>query len=248
MIRDSADLQKHVLATYLALRVGMSIVAALFPFMLWGGEALLSGDLRLHGTMSAYYHSRVGDVFVGVLFAIGAVLYLYKGFSRKENCALNLAGFFAVAIALLPTDVPAPLRGDCACEIFTSQLVHAICAVLFFVCIAYVAIFRATDTLYLINDPARQHRYTMLYRGLGIAMLVVPMTAAVMLLAFQLGRDPSERTIGFVVEALAVLIFAAYWGVKSLEIAETGADEVALNQQMPPPAEQSSSAKPNQAT
>ena len=61
MIRNAADLQKHFLATYLTLRVGMTIVDALFLFLLWGGEAMLTGELRLKGTMSAYHWCRLED-------------------------------------------------------------------------------------------------------------------------------------------------------------------------------------------
>jgi len=56
--------------------------------------------------MSAYYHTAMREVFVGILFAVGAYLYLYKGFSAVENIALNLAGTFAICIPLFPTPLP----------------------------------------------------------------------------------------------------------------------------------------------
>ena len=62
---------------------------------------------RLAGSMSEYYWAAAGDVvparnvFVGGLFAVSACLWLYKGFSPRENVALNLAGLFAVGVALV---------------------------------------------------------------------------------------------------------------------------------------------------
>ena len=40
--------------------------------------------------------------FVGVLFGISALLAVYKGYRPAEDVALNLAGVFAVLIALYP--------------------------------------------------------------------------------------------------------------------------------------------------
>jgi hypothetical protein len=239
MLRDPGELQKHVLATYFSLRLGITIVAALLPIVLWGGEAILSGDLVLKGSMSAYYHSRVGDVFVGALFAIGAVLYLYKGFSKLENYVLNAAGVLVVGVALLPTKISAAMiehmrHCECALETFTAPDAHTVAAVSFFLCIAFVAIFCAADTLHLINDPKRQRRYRAIYKTLGWAMVVVPLVAAALLYLLQYGRNRTERTIIFVVEALAVWIFAAYWAVKTREMAESNADAEAANKRMPP--------------
>ena len=53
--------------------------------------------------MSAYYHAGQGvmrNEFVGILFAVGALLFAYQGYSRFEDCALNLAGVLALGIAL----------------------------------------------------------------------------------------------------------------------------------------------------
>src|SRR5215468_3157099 len=98
------SLDKHILATYFTLRIGVAVIAIAFPLIL-GIVGKLYAGLPLQHSMSAYYHAindgkSLRDVFVGILFAVGAFLYLYKGFSGKENIALNIAGILAVGIAI----------------------------------------------------------------------------------------------------------------------------------------------------
>lgn len=82
-----SKLQRHVLDTYLTLRIGIAVLAFAFPFLL-----LLVGKLagvENPGSMSAYYWAEVNRdgwlssprgrvVFVGLLCAIAAFLYLYE--------------------------------------------------------------------------------------------------------------------------------------------------------------------------
>src|SRR5216684_1487516 len=138
-------LQKHILGTYFSLRIGIAIVAMLFPFILWIGGRLYVG-LPLQDSMSAYYHASINqtsmrDWFVGILFAVGIFLNLYKGYSNSENIALNFAGILAVGIAIFP------MQWNCGtdCSWFS---IHGLCAVLFFFCIAFVCIRCASDTLH----------------------------------------------------------------------------------------------------
>jgi hypothetical protein len=98
--------------------------------------------------------------------------------------------------------------------------IHLACAVSFFACIAYVSIFRASDTLSLIRDTDRAKGYRTAYRWLGIAMI-----AAV---ALGLALDRFVQQAVFFLEAAGVTVFAAYWLVKSKEMRETHADELAL--------------------
>lgn len=94
----STDLRKHITGTYLSLRLGMALIAIFFPIVLWLGG--VAEGQPLQESMSAYYFSGGGamrDVFVGVLFAIGAFLYAYKGFNDLENIALNLQGCLSSA-------------------------------------------------------------------------------------------------------------------------------------------------------
>jgi hypothetical protein len=156
------------------------------------------------------------DVFVGVLVAIGAFLYLYKGFSRAENYALNFAGVFAVAIALFP------MQWQCApaCSWFS---VHGAAALLFFACIAYVCLFRSSDTLALITDDKTIARYKRVYRTLGLCLVFSPLAAFVVSGVLQ-----RSSAWVFFIEAFAVWSFAAYWLWKSLELRHTNAERLAL--------------------
>ena len=83
----------------------MGIIGIFLPLLLWLVAYVISSQ-GLLPSMSAYYHSVSRDVFVGALFAIGAAAFLYKGYSYKENIAMNLAGIFAVGVAVFPTDCP----------------------------------------------------------------------------------------------------------------------------------------------
>lgn len=221
---DADDLQKHISGTYFSLRLGIGVLAVALPLALWLGGRFVDHE-ALRCSMSAYYYSpAMRDKFVGLLFAIGLFLYLYKGFSRQENWALNVAGALAIGIALVPTGAD--------CEGAKGTTLHDIFAILFFVAIGYVAVFRAADTLSLIRDTRKAGRLRALYRGLGILMVASPLVAVVLAQSLQPGSP--KRSLVFFVETVAVLTFAAYWLVKSRELSATDAEKLALERKLKP--------------
>ncbi len=214
-------------ASYFRLRRGLGYCAIAFPVVLW----LWSGSGSLQTSISAYYHFAPGpcvapagagtarDVFVGVLCAIGTFLYFYRGYSRAENRALNLAGAAAAVIALFPMNwptaaaamrcrVPLPVAGTWRGD------VHYAAAAVFFLAIAYVAIFRSGDTVKLLPLP-RQAYFTMTYRILGGLMSAVPLTVFV---SHLIWNDPESLYL-LAIEVFGIWTFAAFWLVKSREIA-----------------------------
>jgi hypothetical protein len=248
----SRDFQSQITDTYQFMRIGMGALALAFPLMLWlvGKVAL---GIPTQTSLSAYYHSDLRDVFVGVLCAIGFCLFLYKGFSRSEDWALNIAGALAVGIASFPTAVEEVLRCRAACAVdgarclelsarydrtFDALLplqgrafgfefsVHGACAVLFFVAIAYVCAFCAKRTLHLIPDPKVRRWYLHTYRLLGLAMVGLPLaTAALSRLDPASAADCTDFTV-IRVETAGVWVFAVYWFVKTYESRKYGADKV----------------------
>ena len=103
----AGDIQKHLNATYHTLRWGLGWIAVAFPFVLViGGMVYIRDPEQLvEGSMSAYYHAEhagrsMRNWFVGTLFALGALLHIYKGFTPKENFLLDAAGLLAVGVAV----------------------------------------------------------------------------------------------------------------------------------------------------
>ncbi|HEX5716137.1 MAG TPA: DUF998 domain-containing protein [Thermoanaerobaculia bacterium] len=210
------NLDDHIAATYTTLRVGIIVLASALPFIL----AIGSGT-KICPSISAYYYGDLRDVLVGVLVAVGAFLYLYKGFTKLENYALNLAGIFLVGVALVPT--------DSTCQISdTGPSLHGTFAVLFFLAIAYVCIFRASDTLSLISDAAKADRYRKTYKLLGLGMIVIPLAVVVLTVVLPSRSGSGARPTVFLVETAGVLVFASYWLLKSREIALSNAERLAL--------------------
>ena len=219
-MKKTTDLRTHITANYINLRIGVAVLAIILPFVLWIGGRLFG--LELQGSMSAYYHAKDGlerDVFVGALVAVGGFLYLYKGYTSLENIALNLAGILLVGVALFP------MEWDCgdSCSKFS---LHGTFAILFFLSIAYVCIFRASDTLGLIQDQAKVKRYKSVYKWLSLGMIASPAIAWVLALTLDPGSE--FKTLVFFVEAVGVIVFGSYWITKSREIALTNSERRAI--------------------
>ena len=218
---ENISLQAHMIKTYFYLRIGLALVAIALPFVLWI-IGLWIFDLPLQGSMSAYYHAGDGsmrDVFVGVLFAVGAFLILYKGCWPAEDIALDLAGIFLVGVALVP------MEWDCgdSCKKFS---LHGAFAFIFFLSIAYVVFFRASDTLSLMRNQCMKERYMTTYKILGGLMALSPFIAIT--LSWFFGRGSENEFWIFFVEAVGVVVFGSYWIVKSKELKLTGFEQHAL--------------------
>ena len=220
--KSAGELQEHMLWTYYGLRVGLAVIGFALPVVVAVAGWLLH-DLGLQPSLSAYYWgtNAVGgfgtrELLVGGLFAAAGCLYLYKGYSNKENVALNLAGAFAVLVALLPMAEPNTTAG------LISKL-HGTAAVLFFVCIAYVSLFRSHDTLDLVAEDLRPG-YKRRYFWTGLAMIVSPLAAVV--LSYQ------APTYQFWAESLAIAAFVWYWSVKTGEMRRSEAEKHGLDAEL----------------
>ena len=64
-------------SAYTHLQQIVGVIAVLLPFALLIGNKALSGD-ELESSISAYYHTPMGDVFVGALCALGVFFLSYN--------------------------------------------------------------------------------------------------------------------------------------------------------------------------
>ena len=88
--------------TYRYLRVALvALVVLLFSAVAL--EWWRTGRSCLQPSISAYVHTPVQSVFVGVLVAMGVGLIALQGSTRTEALLLNVAGMLAPGVAFVPT-------------------------------------------------------------------------------------------------------------------------------------------------
>jgi hypothetical protein len=207
------ELQRTIAGTYFVLRVAIVLLTLMVPFGLWAwGE--ISEGVSLRDSISAYYEvDALRDEFVGLLFAAGTALILYRGYTEFENWALNIAGFALFLVALVPVS-----KSD----------FHGVAAGAFFVASAYVLFFRSTDTLTadLVPDAGRRRAYRNLYRLMSALMVV----SIVLAFVFEIARDSSRLV--FTLETVGITAFGVYWAIKTWEIHESRADQLAAAREL----------------
>jgi len=219
------ELQEHVFDTYLSLRRGLVVVGAALPIVVW--LVGVARGVELQGSISAYYwalpqggeNAPSRDWFVGGLFAVAACLYLYKGFTSKENVALNFAAVFATAVAVFPTARPGQMDGG-------RFSIHGASAILMFACLVYVVWFRSGDTLTLLREEEAAP-YRKMYKSLGLVLLASPLSAFVLNSILGMGKSYI-----FFIEGAGIWAFAAYWWAKSSELEKSRATRRALRGEM----------------
>ena len=174
------------------------------------------------GSISAYYHTHMRDVFVGILWVIGVFLFFYQyhplneGQARSKHEAVRkgyadawlgkAAGLCAVIVALFPTTPPpqSPVQPP------TIGMIHGIAAGVLFFCLALFP-------LKLFSESRERETY---YKTIGRVMLGL----LALLAAYQFAPEGLRETISslrpvFWLETALVLLFGWGWLAKGRELA-----------------------------
>jgi hypothetical protein len=123
----ATDPRMMFIRSYLLIRTAVGVIGLLSPFVLALGDWFFVAHgigakglppvpqdtgpwqlLHLRGSISAYYHTDVGDLFVAGLASIGLLLILYlAGQWRRWDCALStVAGVALLVVVFFPTTRP----------------------------------------------------------------------------------------------------------------------------------------------
>ena len=229
-INRQAATERQLAMSYLGLRRGVGWIGVLLPFVLPLGKILLDGH-GLEGSMSAYFYTVTGRVFVGSLCAIGVFLLSYR-YKKWDIIASIIAGICAIGVALFPT---APEVDPTATQ-KAIGIVHGIFAGLFFFTLACMSIFLFTKTnpyqtlkLRKLRDylstlvmtrtkpglplNPRKKRRNIIYRVCGylilaciIGMLIVGIPS--------IKEHVKQCNLVFWLESIAVFAFGASWLIK----------------------------------
>jgi len=195
------------------LRRTIGILGILFPFVLAIG-AWLRGCSGLQHSISYYYHTNMGDVFIGFLCAFSMFLFAYNGHAKADSRAGNLAGALALGVVLFPTTF---YEAEINCTMppwFTNQIIHLTCAAGFFLTLAYFSIKLFTKTK--DDQPTDQKKKrNVLYKTCGYIMIAC-LVLIVLYMLWLKNAFPQLQNIQpvFWLESIALVAFGVSWLTK----------------------------------
>ncbi len=200
--------------SYLALRRAIGGIGLAFPVVLWVGGWAIAG-VPMQANLSAYYHTPLRDVFVGLLVTQAALFFCYRGHDRAEDWTANLAGVFALGLAFFPIDV----MGEGSSPMVPRSivgLVHTISGGGFFLTLAIYSLLHFPRTASGPEHEPHPVQRQWLYRlgGGSILLSMVAMGVYLMIL------PPTWRAVAdamhalFWLEWVAIWSFAAAWLLK----------------------------------
>jgi hypothetical protein len=190
----------------------IGLLGALLPFGVW----LIAGlrptpplpRWKLLGSVSSYYYTGGGVVFVGLLSALAVFLLTYKGYHNqyqlRDRVGATIAGVAAALVAFCPTRAPLPALQP---SWWTPglRIVHYIAALVLFSAFAFFSLVQFPKA----GRANATHRYkrlhNVIYRGCGVAIALCVLWA---------GIAARARVPIFWPEALALEFFAISWLVK----------------------------------
>ena len=205
----------RLVVSYLMLRKAVGCLGMALPFVLAIGGGLIF-KTGLQETVSDYYYTGMGDVFVGTLCAMGVFLFSYKGYGKKDDLAGNIAAVCVIGTALFPTTPVDPTA-----LASTVGKLHVLFATLYFATLAYFSLFLFTKSDPSQSPTPRKLQRNRVYRICGY--LIVWALVAIALLAVL----PDSITAAFAdldpvfwLESVAVIAFGVSWFVKGEGILE----------------------------
>lgn len=203
-----------MVVSFMAIRRGVGLLGLLMPILLVAGLAFIFGEGRLEPSLSHYFYTRIGGVFVGTLCVVAFFLYCYRGYNRADRVTSRLAAVFALTIAFFPAD-PAPLYSvvtyQCA---YWVCVVHFTAATLMFLTFAYISLFLFTKTDAPAAMTRRKRHRNLVYRVCGVVMLIalVGIVLTGLVPAVALPLSPYHPI--FFLEGIALWAFGLSWLVK----------------------------------
>jgi len=227
---DKTDPATLYVRSYLMIRTVVGFIGILLPIAFIIGEAYyLHGDVHVRGSISAYYHTQMRDLFVAGLCVIGFLLMTYMSAqTRTWDFWLSLvAGVAVLFVVFFPTRRPgllpdAPLCGTepmpNGCSFLQQTLgenatatIHFVSAAIFILSLAAIAFLFAYREKKYENDV----RMALVQKICGWAIIAALVWVG---LGFVLNLTIWELTPLYVGEVVSIWAFGTSWLLKGQDL------------------------------
>lgn len=215
MIPPKNNHEQQLVISYLTLRKAVGILGILLPVVLAIGVPIISSCNILQDSISDYYFTKMGSVFVGTLCAVGLFLFSYKGYEKKDSIASKFACLFALGVAFSPTYGP---EASSVCNFLHrnsntwGSTIHDISAALFFLTLAYFSLFLFTKSSG--KPTGNKLKRNIIYKVCGYTILCCIVMIVLYFKIPSLRSALQDYKPVFIMETLALWAFGFSWLTK----------------------------------
>ncbi len=206
------------LISFLTLRKAVGIMGMVLPFVLMLGFFVLENNCEFPPSISHFFYTKMGNLFVGVLCAVSLFLFAYNGYDNKDMWASKLAGLFAAFVAMFPTDYNNFAAIDCSrmakVENAFANSMHYGASVLLFLSFAYFCFFLFTKTSQHGDVKGNKLIRNRIYITCGIVILVSIAGIAVIGIVPAWYKALKHLKPIYTLETVALLAFGYSWLIK----------------------------------
>lgn len=202
------------LISYLTLRKAVGWLGISLPPAMMIGNFIFGNCPVIQDTVSHYYFTITGNLFIGILSSVALFLFTYKGYDKRDHVSTSLAGFFALLIALFPTNDSS--SHSCAIihldDSTVRASIHYVAAGSFFLTIALISFFLFTKSR---GRKTKEKKIrNKIYRTCGIIILTC--IIAIGCISWFTGEPDGNNKFKpvFWLEWIALLAFGISWLVK----------------------------------
>lgn len=213
------DNNRGLVISYLTLRKAVGILGMALPFLLILGYLFFEGSCTFPPSISHFYYTDSGNIFVGTLCAVSLFLFSYNGHDKGDKVAAKIAGFFALLVAMFPTDFGGFADMQCSRimdgENPASNVIHYLSATILFSTFAFFSLVQFTKT----NKPGQiagpKRTRNSIYKICGwLIVICIAGIAAVSFLPAAVYNKIKPFKPTFVLETIALLAFGFSWLIK----------------------------------
>lgn len=206
------------LISFLTLRRLVGILGMTLPFALLLGYFLFEKGCKFPPSISHFYYTDMGNVFVGILCAVALFLFTYNGYDKRDMITAKLAGCFALIVAMFPTNFGDYTPDECSritegTHAFSNAM-HYGGAVLLFSTFAYFSLVLFTKSKQKGSIKGEKKTRNIIYKICGWVILVC--IVAIALIGIIPGWYQALKHLKptYVLETIALLAFGYSWLIK----------------------------------
>ncbi len=206
--------------SYITLRQLIGLLGLLLPAVCILGGYTFAG-LDIQRSISFYYHTNMRDFFVGLMFGVGFFLLSYKGYARIDTVLAVIMGVSGLGIAVFPC-IPAPAQtlahtnfiGIFMLPERTSDILHIVCAGIFFTTMAVTSTFIFTKSKKPKHHQTKRKRMRnivyiicgiIIFISLGLLVLLQLILPKIVIVSYK---------IVLVLESIMLAAFGISWLIK----------------------------------